>query len=282
MDPTRALRPSVEDARQAWMRLVDADAEQVARVREPEPEQDHYAAVAGCFRPGQPSAAEFDALASLAQPEDQWLDIGAGGGRFALPLSRRVRSVIAVEPSPAMRRVLSEGVAAAGVTNLTIHDARWPVERWTEQADVALAAHCLYDIREPVPFIKAMEHHARRLCVVALARFARGAQFAGLFEAVHGEPFQALPALREFVALNRGARALLRGATRGGRVRPTRRSTPSRRARSRGACSGCVPVRTRTGGCAISSTSGGEDPAGILMPLGFREIAIVTWRTSDM
>ena len=54
MDPTHALRPSVEDARQAWMRLVDADAEQVARVREPEPEHDFYAPFAGTFRPGQP------------------------------------------------------------------------------------------------------------------------------------------------------------------------------------------------------------------------------------
>ena len=281
MDPTRALRPSVEEARQAWMRLVDADAEQVARVREPEPEQDHYAPVAGCFRPGQPSAAEFDALASLSQPEDQWLDIGAGGGRFALPLSRRVRSVIAVEPSPAMRRVLSEGVAAAGVTNLTIHDARWPVEGWTEQADVALAAHCLYDIREPIPFIEAMEHHARRLCVVALARFARGAQFAGLFEAVHGEPFQALPALREFVALL-GA---LGRSYEVRRVRAGSPHTPADPEQARAFARRMLWLRTgsdkdRRMCDLIDQWWGG--PGGLLMPLGFREIAIVTWRTSDM
>ena len=281
MDPRHALRPSVEDARQAWMRLVDADAEQVARVREPEPEHDFYAPVAGTFRPGQPSAAEFDVLASLSQREDDWLDIGAGGGRFALPLARRVRCVIAIEPSPAMRRVLAEGAAAAAVTNLTVHDARWPVEGWTEQADVALAAHCLYDIREPIPFIEAMERNARRLCVVSLARFPRGAQFADLFEAVHGEPFDALPALHEFVALI--------GAL--GRSYEVRRvwsgwpQTPIDPEQARAFVRRMLWLRPgsdkdpRTGDL-IDQWWGVPD--GIRMPLGLREIGIVTWRTSEI
>ena len=263
------------------MRLVDADAEQVARVREADPDRDHYAPIARCFRPGQPSAAEFDALVALAQPEDHWLDIGAGGGRFALPLSRRVGSVTAIEPSPAMRRVLSEGATAAGAANLTIHDARWPLEGWSEQADVALAAHCLYDIREPIPFIEAMEHHARRLCVVALARFARGAQFADLFEAVHGEPFQALPALQEFVALI--------GAL--GRSYEVRRvwagspQTPIDPGEARAFARRMLWLRPGSQKdrrmCAlIDQWWGGPD--GIPIRLGFREIGIVTWRPPEI
>lgn len=72
---------------------------------------------------------------------------------------------------------------------------------WTEQGDVALTAHSLYDIREPIPFVEAMEQSPRRLCVVALAQFPRGSQLADLYEAVHGEPLQTLPGLREFVGL---------------------------------------------------------------------------------
>ena len=264
------------------MRLVDADAEQVARVREPEPEHDFYAPVAGTFRPGQPSAAEFEVLASLSQREDDWLDIGAGGGRFALPLARRVGSVTAIEPSPAMRRVLAEGAAAAGVTNLTVHDARWPVEGWTEQADVALAAHCLYDIREPIPFIEAMERNARRLCVVSLARFPRGAQFADLFEAVHGEPFDALPALHEFVALIGAPRALLRGATRVVGLAPNA-DRPRAGARVRAAHAlAASRFGQGPGGRGDLIDQWWGVPDGILMPLGLREIGIVTWRTSEI
>ena len=278
MDPTDALRPSLEQAREAWRRLVDADAEQVARVREPEPEDDFYAPVAGTFRPGQPTAAELEVLVALAEPGDRWLDIGAGGGRFALPLARRVREVIAIEPSPAMRAVLGEGVAEAGVTNLAVHAARWPVEGWTEQGDVALAAHCLYDNREPIPFLEAMERHARRLCVVSLAAFPRGVQFAALFEEIHGEAFQPLPALREFVALL--------GAL--GRPYEVRRVWA-------GPAAGPIDPRQaqafvrrmlwlRPGSekdrrmCELVDESWGG-PDGVLLPLGPREVGIVSWPT---
>ena len=96
-------------------------------MRELDEGQDYYRPVAGRFRPGQASSAEADVLLALSRREDSWLDIGAGGGRFALPLAGRVRRVIAVEPSPAMRQVLDEGARAAGATNLSVHDARWPV-----------------------------------------------------------------------------------------------------------------------------------------------------------
>ncbi len=280
MDPTHALRPSLDQAREAWMRLVDADAEQVARVREPEPEDDFYAPVAGTFRPGQPTAAELEVLVALAEPDDRWLDIGAGGGRFALPLASRVREVIAIEPSPAMRRVLAEGAEEAGATNISVHDARWPVDGWTEQADVALAAHCLYDNRKPIPFLEAMERHARRLCVVSLARSPRGVQFARLFEAIHGEAFQPLPALREFVALlgALGRPYEVRRVWAGpaaGPIDPRQAQAFVRRMlwlrpgseKDRRMCE------------FVDEWWGGPD--GVLLPLGLREIGIVTWRTSD-
>ncbi|MBM4414789.1 MAG: class I SAM-dependent methyltransferase [Chloroflexi bacterium] len=127
--------------------------------------------------------------------------LGAGGGRFALRIARRVRRLVAIEPSAAMRDVLTQAISAVGATNIDVHDLRWPSATWTEGAEVALAAHCLYDIREVGPSIEAIERHAHRLCVVALAQFARGTQLATLFEVTHGEPLQALPALKEFVAL---------------------------------------------------------------------------------
>lgn len=280
MDRTHALRPSLDEAREAWLRLVDADAEQVARVREPEPDRDFYAPVAGSFRPAQPSAPEFEALAALARPEDRWLDIGAGGGRFAIPLSRLVREVIAIEPSPAMRRVLGEGAKAAGVTNLTVHDARWPVDAWTEQADVALAAHCIYDIREPLPFLEAMEQHASRLCVVSLARFARGSQLADLFEAVHGEPFHALPALHEFVAL-------LGALGRSYEVRRVRADAATTPLDPEGALTLARRLLWLRAGSEkdrrmcdlIDEQRGGPD--GVLARLGAREVGIVTWQTPE-
>lgn len=170
-------------------------------MREPEPRGDHYAATAPQFRPGSRAPLELPPLEAHARAGDIWLDIGAGGGRFAIPLSRRVARVIAVEPSESMRGTLATAAAEAGRSNIEVHGRRWPASDWTAPADVSLAAHSLYDIREIAPFLDAMEQHTRRLCIAVFADQPRGAHLARLFEAVHGEPLATLPALREFIAL---------------------------------------------------------------------------------
>ncbi|MEX1022029.1 MAG: methyltransferase domain-containing protein, partial [Dehalococcoidia bacterium] len=185
-----------------------ADREQVERLREPAPGADFYAPVAAAFRPGQRESLEWPLIAEHARPEDTWLDIGAGGGRIAVPLAGVVERVVAVEPSEAMRSTLASAASEAGRTNIEVVDASWPVAGWTQDADVTLAAHCLYDIGEPAAFLDAMERHTRRTCLALFGCWARGAHLARLFEAVHDEPMATLPSLREFVALlgSRGRR----------------------------------------------------------------------------
>ena len=196
-----ALRPTETEALAAWAELVAADADQVTRVREPEPPADHYQRSAAMFRAGMRPASELPMLLDLSTPADTWLDIGAGGGRLAVPLAAHVERVIAVEPSLAQRTQLAAAIEEAAVTNIEVRDARWPDPAWDKPVDVAFAAHSVYDIAAIGPFLDAMERHARRRCVVLLRPWARGAALAPLFEAVHGEPLHTLPALREFVAL---------------------------------------------------------------------------------
>ncbi|MCU0505926.1 MAG: nucleotidyltransferase family protein, partial [Chloroflexi bacterium] len=87
-----ATRGPLRRAEAVWVARVRANDEQSARVREsPEPE-DFYGPVAGIFvaDPRRSDDAVLDALGELALPDDRWLDIGAGAGRFALPLALRV------------------------------------------------------------------------------------------------------------------------------------------------------------------------------------------------
>ena len=214
------LRPTGADAAAAWAALVDADFEQVSRLREPEPPADHYASIAPRFRPNGLAAPELPVLESLAKPADTWLDIGAGGGRFAVPLAGRVARVVAIEPSTSMRDALRSAAGEAARSNIEIHEVRWPADAWTVDADVSLAAHSLYDIRDIGPFLDAMERHTRRLCIVLVGQFARGATLRPLFEAVHGEWLRRLPGLKEFVALlgARERRYELRTVGQGGTV----------------------------------------------------------------
>ncbi len=85
----------------AWADRVRRNREQVDRFRELPDGADFYASVSSIFRedPDRVGDPVLEALRRHAQPDDTWLDIGAGAGRYALPMARSVREVVALDPS---------------------------------------------------------------------------------------------------------------------------------------------------------------------------------------
>jgi SAM-dependent methyltransferase len=188
----------------AWCERVRANREQVERVREVPDGADFYAPVSSLFR-ADPDRGDDPVLAeliTLAKPGETWIDIGAGAGRYALPLARAVGEVVAIEPSSSMRATLEEGIASHGLTNVRAMADRWPMPD-PPVADVALIAHVGYDIDAIGPFVGAMEATAQRLCVAVLMERPPAAVADPFWPIVHGEPRLALPALPEFVELLR-------------------------------------------------------------------------------
>ena len=106
------LRPDEATALAAWRALVEADAEQVPRVSERTLGGDYYRPIAHRVAPNPRPSPELAILEALARPEDTWRDIGAGGGRLAIPLARVVRRVYAVEPSESQRETLREAMVS--------------------------------------------------------------------------------------------------------------------------------------------------------------------------
>jgi SAM-dependent methyltransferase len=202
---TTATAASLEDA---WADRVRANREQVDRVREV-PDRDFYAPVSSLFvaDPRRTGEEALDALLDLAEPEDRWLDIGAGAGRYALPLAAHVAEVIAVEPSVSMRNALRTGKEEHGVDNLRIVAGAWPAALGAlgtrPVADVALIAHVGYDIEEIGPFIDAMEQAASRLCVAMLTDQSPASVADPFWPIVHGMDRVPLPAMPELVELLR-------------------------------------------------------------------------------
>ncbi|HUQ77422.1 MAG TPA: NTP transferase domain-containing protein [Patescibacteria group bacterium] len=191
----------------AWGDRVRANREQVDRVREVPDGPDFYGPVASHFRddPDRTGDAVLDRLRARARPDDTWLDIGAGAGRYALPLAGSVREVIAVEPSEGMRAALGEIAAGHGIENVRLLAARWPMDAFeAPTADVALIAHVGYDVEAIGPFLDALEAAARRLCVAVLMERQPSSIADVLWPPVHGEARIPLPALPEFVELLRG------------------------------------------------------------------------------
>jgi SAM-dependent methyltransferase len=194
------LRPSADAALHAWADRVRANRKQVDEFREASP-ADFYAPVAGMFRadPRRDDEPTLAALRALVRPDDTVLDIGAGGGRYALPLALIAREVVAIDPSDGMLGVLREGMAEYAINNVRVVNGRWPGTPQT--GDVALIAHLGYDVEDIGPFLEAMEVAARRTCVAVLIDQPPPTQADRLWPEIHGVERAALPALPEFLSL---------------------------------------------------------------------------------
>ncbi|HEX5467340.1 MAG TPA: NTP transferase domain-containing protein [Candidatus Limnocylindrales bacterium] len=209
--PVEGLNPDVDTpadlALLAWGHQVRADREQVERCRESADGADFYVSTSSIFRddPDRTDDPVLDALVAFSRPDDVWLDVGAGAGRYALPLARRVREVVALDPSPAMLGALRELQAKHGIDNVTIIEGRWPLgpDATLPGADVALMAHVGYDIEAIGPFLDAFEAAAKRTCLALLMEHAPASLAEPLWPPVHGEPRSPLPGLDAFVELLR-------------------------------------------------------------------------------
>jgi Protein of unknown function (DUF938) len=197
-----ALRPSPEQALLAWAERVRANREQVERFREATP-KDFYAPIAGMFRadPRRNDDPALEALRAIVRPTDTLLDIGAGGGRYALPLALECREVIAIDPSEGMRGVLTASMAEHGIHNIRVMDGRWPAAADGVQGDVALISHLGYDVEDIGPFLDGMEASAHRQCVAVLLSQPPPTEADRFWPEIHGVARASLPSLPEFLTL---------------------------------------------------------------------------------
>ena len=196
----------------AWAERVRGNREQVDRFREEPDGKDFYASVSSIFRddPDRTGDPVLEALLAHARPSDTWLDIGAGAGRYALPLAKTVREVIALDPSPGMLGGLRASMAEHGIANVRVVEGRWP-EALVEggplasigDVDVALIAHVSYDIEAIGPFVEAMERVAMRGCLAVLMERSPALMAEPFWPPLHGEARIALPGLPAFVDLLR-------------------------------------------------------------------------------
>jgi CTP:molybdopterin cytidylyltransferase MocA/SAM-dependent methyltransferase len=193
-----------------WAERVRENAAQVDRHREVPDGTDFYAPVTGLFRadPTRTDEPALTELLALVEPGETWLDIGAGAGRYALPIARALASsggrVIALDASAGMLDALRGIAAEHGIDNVEVVHDRWPpadggLGRFA--ADVALIAHVGYDIAGIGPFVAAMEASGRRRCVAVLMERQPASVADPCWPPVHGEARVSLPALPEFVEL---------------------------------------------------------------------------------
>ena len=161
-------------ALEAWKQRVAAHREQSHKIRSAlgVTGQDRWEPFSSFFKadPRRTDDVEINRLAQEVTPATTLLDVGAGAGRFALPLALRCKQVTAVEPSPSMGETLRHLAAEAGIENITLVASPWD-EAEVEPADVVLSAHVIYSIEDIGAFVMKLAAHARQqVCMPTFMR----------------------------------------------------------------------------------------------------------------
>ncbi|MCC7371667.1 MAG: methyltransferase domain-containing protein [Chloroflexi bacterium] len=179
-----------------WQQMALAHRAQSERLRDPawESGTDFRPTFVESFRAGrsrQDDAAVVEILRPHLRPTDTLVDVGAGAGRFALPLAAAVREVVAVEPSPIMGETLTEDARARGIANVRLMPSRWQ-ELPDLRGDAVFSSHTVYPFLDIEPFVRWMSGAARRWAAIALFAVPPQAWIAPFWPLVHGE--ERLPA----------------------------------------------------------------------------------------
>ncbi|MFI6505603.1 class I SAM-dependent methyltransferase [Nonomuraea typhae] len=129
------------------------------------------------------------------------LDVGAGTGAASLPLHRRLGEVVAVDPSPGMLAALCAKADQLGV-KVTALKGSWPeVAPEAPVADVAVAAHVVYNVPDLAGFLRELDAHARRRVVLELTHRHPMSWLTPLWEHFHDVRRPVRPIAEDVVAL---------------------------------------------------------------------------------
>ena len=186
-------------ATEHWNEMVRVEHAQSDSMRKEDPPADSWSNFAQQFRadPRRIDDPLVNYLRQLVTPEQVVLDVGAGGGRLALPLALEAKKVFAVEPSPSMCRVLRKVASEFNVANVEVIESGW-LDAQAPQAELAICCHVLYVIQDIEAFVRKLEQHAKQVLVIVYQAPPQS-QIYPLWEPIHGVPRSPLPSLPEFL-----------------------------------------------------------------------------------
>lgn len=96
------------------------------------------------------------------------LDIGCGGGIAAFAMGSKAGKVIGVDHQSEMLEMFTENASARNIESV-VHDGFWPaIAADVEVADVVSSHHVVYNVPDIVPFIEALNSHARIRVVIEM------------------------------------------------------------------------------------------------------------------
>jgi FkbM family methyltransferase len=127
------------------------------------------------------------------------LDIGAGNGRWTVPLAQRAKVVTAIEPDREMVEILQDNIQSS-LVNIQIMQSSWE-ESQAEIHDIVVCAHAMYSSPDFAAFVHKMEQHARKTCYLAIRLPPADGIIAELTNTIYGRIYDSANAVIAYNAL---------------------------------------------------------------------------------
>lgn len=120
---------------------------------------------------GQKQKERPDSLLDFVLKEvdtnDTAIDIGAGTGRWTIPLAQKIKSVTAIEPTSGMAEMLKENLINACLTNVEILAQTWE-DATPSMHDIVVCAHGMYASEDLAAFVRKVERFSRKGCYLVM------------------------------------------------------------------------------------------------------------------
>src|SRR5262245_56236452 len=151
---------------------VDAVIAQRTRLRGPAPPGDLFGGLPPehpllSADPLRPLEGSLAIMAGYVEPDDLIVDVGGGAGRNGLPLARRCRGIVNVDPSAGMLRAFEAHAHRAGIANTQAIHGDW-LEVEPPPGTLALVNHVTYLTRDIKTFVEKLETAATRRVVMTV------------------------------------------------------------------------------------------------------------------
>ncbi len=188
-------------AAEKWLSMVEAEHAQSDKMRGGvPPPQDYWRGRASAFRddPHRTGDQLLDRLLEFVGQSDTVIDVGAGGGRLALPLALHCEQVVAVEPSESMISVLQEQAGESSIGNVRVVHSAWE-DAYVDPGNLVICAHVVYTVRDISRFLEKLTSHARSRVAVVVYNAPPQSQIYPLWKQVHEEERLPLPSFPELL-----------------------------------------------------------------------------------
>lgn len=127
----------------------------------------------------------MQAVLGRLEPGDTVLDIGAGIGRWSIPMALACKKVTALDSLPGMLEIIRENAAAENVTNIETVLGDWATTE-VEPHDYALSSHAVYVSPDIVAYARKMERSARKACYMVMRVPRHDGVVGELSRRIHG------------------------------------------------------------------------------------------------